>query len=255
MPTMSLTSSQAARFPTTDEIKVSMETAGSSVEGAEYLASRVRDLADRSKYLSKNPELKENIIAAVDKYVDYVRFKLMANGQPWSGQQVETSDLKNMQNNIAAAAAKELSGKLTDVKIDYAVSEKGHYVRGYSSSSREVGPETVSNLDKIFNAWLATKDYVIKGGFIYNAKDTVQNESTRINPETIKEMMKEGGLEAFMTEKGVNAQTRERAYPGEEQQAQVKHDAEVAVERAKSYAEEAEGPDVEPENDVSAGIR
>lgn len=181
------------RFPTTQEIKSSMETAGATIEGAEYLASRVRELATKSKFLAKNPELKENIIAAVDKFVDYVRFKLTVNGQPWSGQEIETSDLKNMQNNLAEAAVKQMAGKVSDVKVDYAISADGHYVRGYSASDGAVEPETVSNLDKVFNAWLASKDYVIKGGFIYHANDQVQNEKTRVGPETIKKLMDEGG--------------------------------------------------------------
>ncbi|WP_058533996.1 hypothetical protein [Legionella saoudiensis] len=242
------------RFPTTEEIKSSMETAGATIEGAEYLASRVRELATKSKFLSKNPELKDNIIAAVDKFVDYVRFKLTVNGQPWSGQQVETSDLKNMQNNLAEAAVKEMAGKVSDVRVDYAISADGHYVRGYSSSDGAVPPETVSNLDKVFNAWLASKDYVIKGGYIYNANDQVQSEKTRISPEEVKKLMDEGGLKEYMADKGINIQTRERNYPGEEKAAEIKKDAEHAVEVvAKANQDEGlEGPEVDTGPGVSA---
>lgn len=240
------------RFPTTQEIKASMETAGATIEGAEYLASRVRELATKSKFLSKNPELKENIIAAVDKFVDYVRFKLTVNGQPWSGQQVETSDLKNMQNNLAEAAVKEMAGKVSDVKVDYAISADGHYVRGYSSSNGAVSPETVSNLDKVFNAWLASKDHVIKGGFIYHVDDKVQNESTKISPEEIKKLMDEGGLKDYMANKGITIQARERDYPGEEKTAEITKDADLAV-KVVDKVNEAEGLD-RPDADTGPGV-
>ncbi|MDR3504129.1 MAG: hypothetical protein P4L79_16295 [Legionella sp.] len=242
------------RFPTTEEIKSSMETAGATIEGAEYLASRVRELATKSKFLGKNPELKENIIAAVDKFVDYVRFKLTVNGQPWSGQQVETSDLKNMQNNLAEAAVKEMAGKVSDVKVDYAISADGHYVRGYSSSDGGVAPETVSNLDKVFNAWLASNDCVIKGGFIFKANDPVQNEKTRVSPEEIKKLMDEGGLEEYMANKGIKIQTRERNYPGEEKAAEITKDAEHAVETVTKVnkEEDLEGPEADTGPGVSA---
>lgn len=251
MPTMSFASSQASRFPTTDEIGVAMELAGSTIEGAEYLAFRIRELADKSNELNKNSGLKNNIIAAVDKYVEYVKFKLTANGQPWSGQEIEVSDLKNMQNNIAAAAVKELSGELADLKIDYAVSSEGHYVRGYSSDNGGVSVDTVSNLDKIFNAWLAAKDYVIKDGFIYNAQDMVQSEHTRVNADIIKQLIADGGLKEFMTAKGIsNIEVRERPYPGEEKVVQAKQDAEAAVKDVQRYANEDEGP----EANVGAGV-
>ncbi|USQ14006.1 hypothetical protein J2N86_01270 [Legionella lytica] len=242
------------RFPTTQEVKSAMETAGTTIDGAEYLASRVRDLATKSKFLSKNPELKENIIAAVDKFADYVRFKLTVNGQPWSGQQLETSDLKNMQNNLADAAVREMAGKVSDIKVDYAVSAGGHYVRGYSSSDGAVPPETVGTLDKVFNAWLASKDHVIKGGFIYHIDDKVQNESTRISQDEIQKLMDEGGLKDYMANKGITIQTRERNYPGEEKAAEVAKDAEHAVEVvAKVNAEEGlEGPEADTGPGVSA---
>ncbi|CAM4506306.1 MAG: hypothetical protein LEGION0403_FIIPPAGN_02580 [Legionella sp.] len=242
------------RFPTTQEIKSSMETAGATIEGAEYLASRVRDLATKSKFLAKNPELKENIIAAVDKFVDYVRFKLTVNGQPWSGQEVETSDLKNMQANLADAAVKEMAGKVSDIKVDYAVSADGHYIRGYSSSDGAVSPETVSNLDKVFNAWLASKDHVIKGGFIYHVDDKVQSEGTRVTQEEIKALMDEGGLKDYMANKGITLQTRERDYPGESKAAEALKDAEVAVEVvAKANQDEGlEGPEADTGPGVSA---
>lgn len=214
-----------SRFPSTTEIQSAMEMAGASIEGAEYLLSRIKVLADNSKLLSKSPELKANVIAAVEQFAAYVKLKLTANGQPWSGQQVETSDLKNMQKNIAASAVKELAGKLTDVKLDYAVSAEGHYVRGYSADSGALDSQAVESLDQLFNAWLASKDYIIKGGYLYNANDSVQDENTRVSADVVKKLMAEGGLSEFMEAKGFNTLTKARDYPGEQVQAQQEVEA------------------------------
>ncbi|MFJ1269739.1 hypothetical protein ACD661_14335 [Legionella lytica] len=242
------------RFPTTQEIKPAMETAGATIEGAEYLSSRVSDLASKSKFLAKNPELKDNIIAAVEKFVDYVRFKLTVNGQPWSGQEVETSDLKNMQANLADAAVKEMAGKVSDIKVDYAISAQGHYIRGYSSSEGAVSPDTVNNLDKVFNAWLASKDHVIKGGFIYPMDAKEQNEGTRATPEQIKKLMDEGGLKDYMANKGITLQTKERDYPGETKAVEAEKEAEFAVGRVAKINEDEglEGPEADTGHGVSA---
>lgn len=246
MATSSIASS--SRFPTTDEIKEAMEMAGASIEGAQYLAARVKNLAANSKFMNKSPELRDNIIAAVDKFVEYVEFKLTANGQPWSGQQVETSDLRNMQENIAEAAAKELSGKLTDVRLDYAVSEKGHFVRGYAAGKGALNPEEAETIDKFFNGWLASEGYKIKAGFLYNINaETV--EENRISEDVVKEKIADGSLEKYMAEKGVNATLRTRDYPGAPKEARVKREVEAAVDKAATarVTEEPSVPEVEPE--------
>ncbi|MGC1181521.1 hypothetical protein [Legionella sp.] len=218
-----------SRFPSTNEIKSAMEMAGSTIEGAEYLAFRVKDLADNAKFLNKSPELKKNIISAIEKFVEYDKFKLTVTNQPWSGQYVEASSLINMQKNMAASAAKELVGKLTEVKLDYALSENGHYVRGYSSNNEVLDSDSVASLDMLFNAWLASKDYIIKGGYLYNVNDTTQNENTRINANVVKNLMAEGGLQEFMAEKGIHAVMNPREYPEEQKEAQAQYDVDAAI--------------------------
>ncbi|EHL30769.1 hypothetical protein [Legionella drancourtii] len=244
---------KASRFPSTTEIKSAMEMAGSSIEGTEYLVSRIKKLAENSKLLSKSPELKANVIAAIEQFAEYVKFKLTTHGQPWSGQRIETSDLKNMQKNIAESAAKELTGKLSEVKLDYAVSEKGHYVRGYSSNNGALDSKSVESLDKLFNAWLASKDYVIKGGYLYSANDSVQGENMRISADVVKKLMAEGGLQEFMAEKGFNTSMKARDYPGEQKEAQAQQEVEYAVEQANRVSEER-APDVVPEEAPNAGV-
>jgi hypothetical protein len=243
---------KSSRFPSTTEIKSAMEMAGGSIEGTEYLVSRIKTLAENSKLLRKSPELKANVIAAIEQFAEYVKFKLIAHGQPWSGQRVETSDLKNMQKNIAESAVKKLTGKLSDVKLDYAVSEKGHYVRGYSSNSGALDSKSVESLDQLFNAWLASKDFIIKGGYLYSANDSVQSENTRMSADVVKKLMAEGGLQEFMAEKGFNTSMKARDYPGEQKEAQVQQEVEYAVEHASQVSEER-ALDVEPEEAPNAG--
>lgn len=225
----------SSRFPTIQEIKMAMELAGSTIDGAEYLNTRIKSYAEKLPL-----EVKREVTSALDSFVESVKFKLTAHGQPWSGQQIEVSDFKNMQKNIADSAAKELHGKLTDIRLDYAVNEKGHYIRGYTADSGAMDSESVNALDNLFNAWLATKDYLVKDGYLYNANDLTQDEQNRINPDEIKELMAEGGLQEFMASKGINAVTYLQDYPGKQEEKQAKESLESALEKVSPKPQRAE---------------
>ncbi len=225
-----------SRFPTSSELKDAMEIAGSSVEAAEYLAQRVNELAENSKVLKKSPDLKQNVLSAVTRFVDYVKFKFLTKEQPWAGQSVETSHMKNMQQNLAEEALNDLDEELTEVRMDYAVSEAGHYVRGYSSENGALEPEAVSAVDKLFNAWLASKNYLIKGGYLYPADSTAQEVSNRLNAETVKNLLADGTLNEYMEQQGIDLDMHTREYPGEQKEAEAKQQVQAAVERAEQAA-------------------
>lgn len=252
---VSSTIGKETRFPATKEITSAMEMAV-SIEAAQYLAERVTKLANESKFLNKSPELKANIIAAIQKFADYMTFKLTTNGQPWSGQQVESSSLKNMQRNIADYATKELSGKVSDVKLDYAVSNDGHYVRAYSSSNGALDSQSVASMDQLLNAWFAENDYVVKGGYLYRSNDTVQNESTRASPEVVKNLLSSGGLQTYLEEKGFNATMKEREYPSQRKETQAKQEVTSAMDKTSTSYESTQQTKVETEEEaphVTAG--
>lgn len=256
MATSSIVSS--SRFPTTDEIKEAMEMAGASIEGAQYLAARVKDLAANSKFMNKSPELRDNIIAAVEKYAEYVQYKLTINAQTWSGQQVENAE-SNMQKNIDEATddqIRRIRGKITDnIRLDYAVSEKGHFVRAYTADKGALNPKEVDAIDNVFNKWLKTKDYKIKEGYLYKVNDKTE-ENNRISEDVVKKLISDGGLKEYMAEKeGVNATMRTRDYPGEPKEARAKREVEAAVDKAATVraTEEPSVPEVPETPQAGAG--
>ncbi len=159
---MLTTSSSTIQFPAIAQIKVAMESAGTSIKAAEYLQSRIQKIADNIKAINKSPELREkadNVLAAVAKFTDYVRFKLSSSDQPWKGEKIASTEEENILKNIASAAFKGMEGKLTNIQLDYAVSEKGHFMRGYSKDGAVLDDDSVKIMDKLFNGWLAEKGY------------------------------------------------------------------------------------------------
>ncbi|MFT4060058.1 MAG: hypothetical protein QM652_10995 [Legionella sp.] len=244
-------------FPSPETIQKIFNVAGLTTEGAWYAHGRITKSADNATCFVKEPGLKKDVLDATARFAEHIELKLTPNGNPHRGQYIETSDQKNLQKNIAEAAAKDLADKLSEeIKLDYAVSEAGHYVRGYSSSNGALDSHFVDSLDKLFNAWLISKDYIIKDGFIYNANDKVQSENTRIDPEIIKQLLEDGGLEEFMLNKGVKAKLRVRDYPGERTEAEKKQEVTSTlkrVEAARVAEEQAQVPEVEAEEAPHAG--
>lgn len=238
------------RFPTTTEIKSAMEMASGSVEAAEYLNAQVKKLAEQSKFLAKNPELKAKVINAMQQFSDYVSFKNTVQGQPWAGQSVEVSEHKNFQNNLADEAIKQVTNKTQNIRMDYAIDEKGHYVRGYSANGEMVSSEAASALDRVFNAWLANNNLVIKGGFIYPT-DASQIESNRLSAEQVRALISEKGLTSFMEQKGIQVEMKLREYPGARKEAQTKQDVTAAVQQARKE-EQKTATSVEPQSGSTA---
>lgn len=231
MATSAVTTS--SRFPSTSEIKEAMVTAGTTIEGADYLVNRVKALADNSKFMSKHPELRDNVIAAVEKFAEYVTFKLTSNAQPWSAQQPETSDFKNMQKNMAEAATEKLGGRLADVKIYYDVSDQGQYTRAYRSSKGALDDNETEVLDNQFSSWLATKGehgYVVKGGYLYDSSTKNFNEDERLSEAQVKEMLADGSLTQHLEKELVDSVSLQH-YSGAQKEARVKQDVEAAIEQ------------------------
>lgn len=238
------------QFPTTEEIKVAMETAGTSIEGAEYLQTKITQIADSIKAINKSPELRakaDNVLAAVGKFTEYVLFKLTASAQPWSGEEVESSELKNMLKNMAEAALKTMDDTSALIKFDYALSDQGHLLRGYSSNNAPLDEQSKATMDKLLNAWLATKDYVIQDGYLFHADDKVRSEGSRVASDIVQQLFADNSLEQYMTNKGVaNFSTQTRDYPGEQKEARAQQILESALEQAnKSNEQDKSMPDVQ----------
>jgi hypothetical protein len=225
---MSIASSSTSLFPTVQEIKLAMESAGTSIEAAEYLQDQVTASAKQAA-IRKNPELSEKasaIVDAVKGFVELVRAKFSLSAQPWSGES-PVSLKGNMLENIANSALKDLEG-LVDTKLYYAVSEKGHFVRGYSADNAALDQNAVAAMDKLFNAWLATKGYDMQDGYFYK-------EGKKASAVEVEGLLNDGSMQQYMDKKGVaNVSMQTQDYPSEEKTAQAKHQVEAAVEQANS---------------------
>lgn len=250
--------SKKVSFPTSEAFGLCMETANSR-GGAKYLGQQTDKYLNAAKIPT---EMKNNIKGAMDNFVEKRVLQFSMNGDPWSGQKVNYATEMNMQLNAAEQAIKALNGKLTNVKFDFAVSNAGSYVRGYSSGNGPLDSESVTSLDKLVNAWLATKDggYIVKDGFLYNAMDKVQGENNRINPEKVRELLASSGLQEYLSGKGFDVKMKERAYPGETKEAQVKQDLISAANKANSASDavkaskaEAPPPEEAPQTSVRSG--
>lgn len=243
--------SAGSRLPNTDDIKAAMEVAGKSIEGAEYLVDQVTLCAQNAKSLRKTPELRDNIINAVQRFAELIKFKFLTKGQPWAGDRVETSKDKNLQNNIADAALKDLNdaagNRLPQVVINFAVGKDGHYKRAYTSDKAEINNDKTSALDKIFSAWLASKDLLIKDGFIFNANDQGQKPGTNLAKDEVKTLLADDSLKQFMADKDIKAECKERDYPGEKKEQKISRNASNAIEQLNNKA----AP--EPNNDEPSG--
>lgn len=232
-----------------DPLAKILEVAGGHPEAAQYALKQLEAIAERVlKNVKTTQELRDYIGAAmpaVKKFVEYVGFKFAINSQPWSGQKVEVSDVKNIQENMAQDALKNLSDKPMNIRLDYAINQQGNYVRGYSESGVVLKSETVDALDKLFNAWLAGKGYLIKSGYLYNANEAAgQEEKDRIKADVVTALMAEGGLEKYMARQGINVTMTKRNYPGSENTVQLKQEAQAAVSKSDTdtehYIERAE---------------
>lgn len=231
--------------PLTDQIQKAMEVAETSVEAADYLAQRFRAILKQAKLLDKSQEM----LARVDEYVAYVKFKLISNAQPWFGEAAKPSDFKIMQENIGndaaqAFKAQEVAGSL---RLDYAISEKGDFIRGYSVDGKALPNEALEQCDNLFNAWLADSGYVSKGSVLYPADEKGEILPEQGSPHeraaTISDLIKEE-YGNFLQEKGIPITIYQQTFPGEAQQKEAKAGITKAAE---SLADAVQKEDAEPQ--------
>lgn len=225
---MLTTSSSTNQFPAIAQIKVAMESAGTSIEAAEYLQSRIQKISDSIKAINKSPDLREkadNVLAAVAKFTDYVKFKLSYSDESWKGEKIASSEKENILKNVASAALKGMEGKLTNIKLDYAVSEKGHFMRGYSKEGAVLDEDSVKIMDKLLNGWLAEKGYGMHDGYL-------NKEGNKVSAAEVEQLLDDGSMQQYMDKKGVtNLSMQSRDYPNEQKEAELERTVEAAVEQ------------------------
>jgi hypothetical protein len=229
--------------PTKKALMDALDSAGSSVQGAEYLATQFKKILIAAKKLEEFGD----VLQKVEDFVKYTKFKLLSSSQPWLGQSVATSGFQNMQANMASEAINDLKnmniGPEKEVGFHFAISDKSEFLRGYTSEGKALDAKSVESLDKLYNAWLAKNDIVSKDGILYQANkngDIIKEA----NPSDVKNLIdhSEDGLAKYLDkEAGIKLTSHSQKYPTQQAEVTVKSAAKTAIEE-RFETEEAQQP-------------
>ncbi|STY30956.1 Dot/Icm secretion system substrate [Legionella wadsworthii] len=262
----SLISNKDVTLPPREDLLKAMQNAERSPEAARYLSERVHQIVDSSKFINKSPasrKVAEEVLKAVDEFTKFVEYKFEQGVKPWSGEMPEKSDFKRMQQGIAQEAVGTISQKqLPGIRFDFAISREGHFVRGYASTDNQAGPlgeDTVASLDRLFNAWLASKNPPIAtdNGYFYRADANGNRDNKALTAEEVEELMQDSAedFKRYLADRNVETSlvSKHRDYPGEEHRVK-KAAAQKAVERAIEIGEE-KAPEPTPQQSQSTAPR
>lgn len=215
-------------LPLREDLLRAMKLAENSPEAAQYLRQRVHEIVERSRFINKSPEAMhaaQQILDAVDEFAELVTYKFPQDGQAWTGKLPSSSSVESMHSGITQQAVNKLSEKkLPGIRFDYAISEIGHFVRGYASTEKgasQLDETTVDSLDRLFNAWLANKHGVATrdGNFFKMNAEGHIDESKKMTAAEVEELLADSAqdFKDYLVESKFNTEivSRQRDYPGE----------------------------------------
>lgn len=222
---------QKKRVPLKEELLQAMKVAQASAEAADYLVMRFKAILSEAKLLDKS----KDIIAKVEDFAKYVHFKLLSSAQPWSGEIPQTSDFQNMQQHLAQEATKQIEETMQgELTLDLAIKDTGELLRGYTSEGKPLDPELVEPMDKLFNAWLAKQEVLIKSSKLQacDAKGEISQEEQTKTTEKIRQLIddKKQGFPQYMKERGMSVSINTRDYPETQLDVEKKQALEQAIE-------------------------
>jgi hypothetical protein len=210
-----------ALAPTGEAIKKAMEVA-TTPEAAEYLAER---FLNRITILGKEL-LKQGrpVWLRICEWRDNVALQYSSNGEPWAGK-LGVPDFQNLQQNLAQKAVQEISSDVKgNIRMDYAISDSSQLIRGYGAENPEedgVVKNKVGFFDKLFNSWLAAKNFISKDGIIY--KGTEKGEILRdanghpilAEPKKVRQLINdsENGYQKYLKDRGIAVTIQQHDYP------------------------------------------
>jgi hypothetical protein len=217
------TLSAIPNVPTQEALQDAMALAQNSTEAATYLASRFKEIVMHLK----KPEQYKELVSQLDNFARIVRFKLNASNDTWSGKDAEKSAHKNMHENLANSAVKNLQEeKEKSFTLDYAMDEKAHFLRGFSGDNKPLNEASANSMDILFNAYLAHNNIISKSGILYKADDngdvqfSVSGEPLHADVERVKGMLNEKSFDKFLAQKGLKLTSQEHPFPGSENETQ-----------------------------------
>ncbi|KTD13588.1 substrate of the Dot/Icm secretion system [Legionella gratiana] len=270
-PSISIT--KDVTLPPKPELLKAMQNAEKSPELARYLRQRVHEIIENSRYYKKSPEAMaaaKEIEKAIDEFVQFVEYKFSQREQIWLGDLPETSSFKNMQTGIAEKAASNLADKnYEEIQFDFAISEEGHFVRGYAvpGTDEPLDEGTVESLDQLFNAWLAKKYQIAtENGYFFNS-DKEGSHIRKLPVEIMEQLLADSAKDFrdFLQESNVSTTlvTRQREYPGEQrlEEERIRAKTQKAIKelietrKLDEVMEENIGTKSEPESDSEPKVQ
>lgn len=231
-------------LPLKEALLEAMKVAETSVEAAQYLATRFKEILTGAKMLEKYAD----VLKSVETFAQLTEFKLLSRGQPWFGQVVDTTDFKNMHANIGRDVAESLKnmgqGIAENVTFHFAVNDQAEFLRGCTSGGKPLDSKAVEHWDKLFIAYLAENNVITKGTTLYQSDEhgqiklDEQGNQLNANPAQLKALISDPqkGFEKYVVSKGIPITCQQQEYPSVQKDVQ----AQMAVQEAIATAPEKE---------------
>lgn len=233
-----------AVLPLKESILDAMTVAETSVEAAQYLATRVREIFTKAKVLDQF----QDVMLKVDEFAQYTAFRLTASTQPWAGEQVQGSGFENMQQNAANDAVNHLANYIEpgqNIQFAIAINDDAQFLRGYAVDGDDMEKDAVACFNKLFEDWLAEHNLISKNSTLFVADDhgSLKKDKAgspiKADAQQLKELISGNqGYSSYLANKGINLSIQLMPYPGSTQQAQKQQELNKAIDAIPASAAE-----------------
>jgi hypothetical protein len=209
-------------IPSAEALQQCKEVATTSMAASYFLSQFEKRLIETGKMEEGNVAL-----AHIREFAQTVTLQREIKHDPWSGKIGPLTDFHNLQRNLAEEAAEMVVAKIQgQIIMDYAINDNSQFIRGYSAAGRPMDEESVQNMDKLFNAWLAENNKISKGSTLYESDErgqilrNAQGENIKADSQEIKQMIvdESKGFSQFLRQfnkednQEINMTARQQAY-------------------------------------------
>jgi hypothetical protein len=207
--------SKGTLLPNSDALTKLMELS-TTPEAAIYLRDNYEKVLNQAKVFANDAV--QRVWSTVSAFADFVSGK--SNDDPWSGKEPLTL-FQSFQANLAKSAADVLSEK--EVTFDYSLSDTADLLRAYSEGGELLNDDDIVAMDKLFNSWLVSKDYLSEGGVIYlsdkngEVKEDSAGQPIRADASILKRQIEDDktGFRAYVQERNESVQLSTRFHEAE----------------------------------------
>lgn len=183
-----------------------METAGGSIEGAQYFVSRYTENLGKKA----SPQLIEKL----NEWEKLVCAGLKEPESQWNGQYVERSQQTTSLMNLSEDAIKQANvAEVDNLHLDFAINQESQFVRAYSSNNEALSEEAQDAMDFAFNAWLDEQNITARDGVLYQIEN--KERGAVADPLKIEKLIQHEnrGFKAYMQNQGIRLDIEQQEYP------------------------------------------